>query len=145
MSLYSDMFRLLLVTYLQANSVKCHHIKTQFILKICWNIIPKWFFTSVEFKERVDLYLYSLYGPSWLILGCYQPLILPTIFKFCNLYYGDRCNTVVKVLCYKSKVAGSIPAGVIGIFHWHNTSDRTMALGSTQPLTEMSTRNISWG
>ena len=27
---------------------------------------------------------------------------------------------------------------------WHNPSGRTMALGSTQPLTEMSTRNISW-
>jgi hypothetical protein len=42
------------------------------------------------------------------------------------------------------KVAGSIPDGVIGIFHWHNPFGRTMALGSTQPLTEMSTRNISW-
>ena len=40
------------------------------------------------------------------------------------------------------KVAGSIPDGVTGIFH--NTSGRTMALGLTQPLTEMSTRNISW-
>jgi hypothetical protein len=39
------------------------------------------------------------------------------------------------------KVVGSIPDGVIGIFH----SGHTMALGSTQPLTEMSTRNISWG
>jgi len=29
------------------------------------------------------------------------------------------------------KVASSIPDGVIGIFHWHNPSDRTMALGST--------------
>jgi hypothetical protein len=29
--------------------------------------------------------------------------------------------------------------------HWHNPVGRTMALGSTQPLTEMSTRNISWG
>ena len=43
------------------------------------------------------------------------------------------------------KVAVSIPDGVIGIFHWHNPSDRTMALGSTQPLTEMSTRRISLG
>ena len=41
-------------------------------------------------------------------------------------------------------VAGSILDGVIGIFHWHNPSDRTMTLGSTQPLTEMSTRNIFW-
>jgi hypothetical protein len=43
------------------------------------------------------------------------------------------------------KVAGSIPDGVIGIFHWYNPSDRTMALGSTQPLKEMSTTSISWG
>ena len=43
------------------------------------------------------------------------------------------------------KVAGSIPDGVIRIFHWHNPSGRTVALGLTQPLTEMSTRNISWG
>jgi hypothetical protein len=42
------------------------------------------------------------------------------------------------------KVAGLIPNGIIGIFHWHNPSGRTMALGSTQPLTEMSTRNTSW-
>ena len=38
------------------------------------------------------------------------------------------------------KVAGSIPDGVIGIFHGHNPSDYTMAQGSTQSLTEMSTR-----
>jgi hypothetical protein len=43
------------------------------------------------------------------------------------------------------KVTGSIPDGVIGISHLHNPSDHTMALGSTQPLTEMSTRSISWG
>jgi len=49
--------------------------------------------------------------------------------------------------CYATnrKVAGLIPAGVIGIFYRHNTSDRTIALGSTQPLTEMITRSISWG
>jgi hypothetical protein len=43
------------------------------------------------------------------------------------------------------KVAGSIPDGVIGIFHWHNPFGRAMALGLTQPPSEMSTRNISWG
>jgi len=43
------------------------------------------------------------------------------------------------------KVLGSIPGGVIGIFHCHNTSDRTMALGSTHNLTEMGTRSIFWG
>jgi len=43
------------------------------------------------------------------------------------------------------KVAGSIPDGVTGIFLLHNPSGRTVALVLTQPLTEMSTRNISWG
>jgi hypothetical protein len=43
------------------------------------------------------------------------------------------------------KVVGSIPDGVIGIFHWYNPTGRTIALGLTRPLTEMSTRNISWG
>jgi len=29
--------------------------------------------------------------------------------------------------------------------YWQNPSGRTMALGLTQPLTETSTSNISWG
>jgi hypothetical protein len=39
------------------------------------------------------------------------------------------------------KVAGSIPEGVIGFFHWHNPSRCAITLGFAQPLTEMSTRN----
>jgi len=46
---------------------------------------------------------------------------------------------------YHKCIVGSIPDGVIGFFHWHNPSGHTMALGLTQPLTEMSTRNVSWG
>jgi hypothetical protein len=37
------------------------------------------------------------------------------------------------------KVAGSSPDEV-DFFNWPNPSSRTMVLGSTQPLTEMSTR-----
>ena len=43
------------------------------------------------------------------------------------------------------KVSGSIPNGVTGIFHFLNPSGPTVALGLTQPLTEMSTRNIVCG
>jgi hypothetical protein len=43
-------------------------------------------------------------------------------------------------------VAGSIPDEVtVFFFKWPNPSSRTMALGSTQPLTEMSTRNLPGG
>jgi hypothetical protein len=43
------------------------------------------------------------------------------------------------------KVAGSYPDEVIGFINWTNPSSRTMALGSTQPLTEMSIRNLPGG
>jgi hypothetical protein len=39
-------------------------------------------------------------------------------------------------------VAGSIPGDVIRFSNWLNPSSRNVALVSTQPLTEMSTRNI---
>jgi hypothetical protein len=40
------------------------------------------------------------------------------------------------------KVADSIPDEVIGFFNWPNPSSHIVALGSTQPLTEMSTGNL---
>jgi len=58
---------------------------------------------------------------------------------------GTRWRSWSRHCATSRKVAGSITDGVIGIFHWHNPSGRTMALGLTQPLTEMSTRNVSWG
>jgi hypothetical protein len=66
------------------------------------------------------------------------------------LYYGGSFLLVLGarggvVYATNRQVAGSISDGVIGIFQWHNPSGRTMILGSTQPLTEMSTRCISWG
>jgi hypothetical protein len=42
-------------------------------------------------------------------------------------------------------VAGSIPAEVTGFFNSPNPSSRTMDPGSTQPLREMSTRNLTGG
>jgi len=52
-----------------------------------------------------------------------------------------RTQSFLFAFCATSwKVAGSIPDGVIGIFH----SDRTMVLELTQTVTEMAPRNISW-
>ena len=46
---------------------------------------------------------------------------------------------------YKPEGGGSIPDGFIRIFHWPNPSGRTIDLEMTQPLTEMSNMDISWG
>jgi hypothetical protein len=43
------------------------------------------------------------------------------------------------------KVAGSISDEVIRFFSWPKPSSRSIALGSSQPLTEMSTMNLPGG
>jgi hypothetical protein len=58
---------------------------------------------------------------------------------------GTRWRSWLMHCATSRKVAGSIPDGVIGIFHWHNPSGRTMALGLTQPLTEWEPRIFSGG
>ena len=52
--------------------------------------------------------------------------------------WGTRWRSWLRHCATNRKVAGSIPDGVIGIFHWHNPSGRTMALELNQPITEMS-------
>jgi len=69
--------------------------------------------------------------------------------RHCCVYseknWGTRWRSWLRHCATSRKVAVSIPDGVTGIFHWHNPSGRTTVLRLTQPLTEMSTRNISWG
>jgi hypothetical protein len=42
--------------------------------------------SSAEFKERVELYLYSPSGPSWPVLGRTLPLPLPVVLS----YYSEH-------------------------------------------------------
>jgi hypothetical protein len=52
---------------------------------------------------------------------------------------------LIDVNATSRKVAGSISNDITGFFKWLTPSSRTIALGSTQPLTEMSTRNLPEG
>jgi hypothetical protein len=62
-----------------------------------------------------------------------------------NINFVLRGRSVAQLLEALRYKPDSIPDGVIGIFHGHNPSGCTMALGFTQPVTGMSTKNISWG
>ena len=96
---------------------KLRKVTISFVMPVCPSVRPSAWNTSAP-NARIFMTFYIWVGTSvaqWL----------------------RRCAT-------NRKVAGSIPADVIGIFHWLNSSDRTMAFGSTQPLTEMSTRSIYW-
>jgi hypothetical protein len=64
-----------------------------------------------------------------------------------NLFIYSFIHSFIRTFrCATSRtVPGSIPGGLTGFFSDISPSDRTMALGSTQPLMKMSTRNIPGG
>jgi hypothetical protein len=65
--------------------------------------------------------------------------------KFLSPTHRPRWRSWLRHYVTSRNVAGSIPDGVTWIFHWHNGFGRTMALGSTQPLAEISTRIFPGG
>jgi len=87
-------------------------------------------------------------GGGALSKSLFRPTQIPTWsgLEFNSVICGDRrwrrwlrhCTTI-------RKVVGSIPGGIIGILHWHTPSGRTMVMGPTPPVTEISTRHISCG
>ena len=97
------------------------------------------FYQTIQRHKPQEGNIHFNYKFSFISILEYREFLL----KHIHYFYGDRGGTVLRCCATNRKVAGSIPYGVIGNFHWHNPSDRTMALGSTQPLTEMSTRRIS--
>jgi len=63
-----------------------------------------------------------------------------------SLYLGDMWRCIWFRHCATNrKIADSIPEGDKDIFYWLNLSGRTVALGSTQPIAEMSTIGNLWG
>jgi hypothetical protein len=66
----------------------------------------------------------------------------PVCWHVCQLLTTRRGTRYRSWLTTSLKIAGSIPDEVIGFFSWPNHSSRIIALGSIQPLTEMSTRNL---
>jgi len=66
------------------------------------------------------------------------------VIIFIVVMLGNKVAQWLRHYPTRQKVASSIP-DIIGSIHWHNPSNCTMAQGSTHPIREMSTRNISWG
>ena len=85
----------------------------------------KWWGPRIKFRV----------GRGVLRLSLSASLLIPPL----SIYI--RRSAVVKVLCYKSEDSWFDSWW----WHWNNPSDRTMTLGSIQPLREMSTRSIFSG
>jgi hypothetical protein len=73
-----------------------------------------------------------------------KPGILTLEVVYMNVCLGTRWRSWLNHYAISRKVSGWSPDEV-DFFNLPNHSSRTMALGSTQPLTEMSTRNLPGG
>ena len=142
------------------------HEKLQFIGEVSvWFVVVRHFHTlQAQSVNNVSSWLGPiLFTDTIICFGSFQQVIKCVLFvlfiffvRFTSESYllfsmvvislgGTWWRSWLRHCAISRKVAGSIPHGVTGFFHWHNPSRRTMALGSTQPLTELSTRNNSWG
>jgi hypothetical protein len=75
-------------------------------------------------------------------LDVVQPYGPPRPVTGIALLWGTPQRSWLRHYATSRKVAGSISDEVIAFFNWLYPCSRIMALGSTQPLTEMSTRNV---
>jgi hypothetical protein len=99
--------------------------------------------TCWAFNERWNNKFYYKVANCWLFLlrSRERKLFFSDNQQSSSLYYlmGTRWRSWLR---HCRKVAGSISDGVTGIFYWRNTSGRTVALGSAQLLTWITTRRI---
>ena len=86
----------------------------------------------------LEYYMCDSWSNTGLSLTTYRILL------YLSKNWGHAVAQLVEALHYKPGGRG-LGSRWCGIFHWHNPSGRAMALELIQPLTEMSTMNVSWG
>jgi hypothetical protein len=115
-----------------------------FIVHVCLYYTRVPLLYTCAFIVHVYPYSWKLLNHNWFKSVAYSSQCL----RKCCQYLLDvwaRGGAVVEALRYKPESRGIDSWWCHCSFYWHNPSGCTMVLGSTQPLTEMSTRNISWG
>jgi len=113
------------------------------LLPTCWGRLKLYDFFLFTIETKTS----KIHNCNW--QWCYYRHIYwePTtvVYSYQCVYGVHTVEQWLRHCATSQKVAGSIPDGLIGIFHWYNPSNLSVALGLVQSLTEMSTRNNSWG
>jgi hypothetical protein len=96
-------------------------------------------------KFVMMIHEYIIGRPLLFKTGCHKLWRTSTDLLYILSSGGTRWRSCLRHYATSRKVAISIPDKVIGFFSWPSPSRHIMALVSTQPLTEMSTRNLPGG
>jgi len=116
------------------------------------NCHPQGASTNVVITYSNNIVLQWSYISSVVVVGVVVMMMMMMLMMIIIIikYYtmsvrGIRWRSWLKHCATSRKVEGSIRVGVKEIIHWLNPSGHAVALKSIQPLTKMSTRNISCG
>jgi hypothetical protein len=116
--------------------------RTEINVKLGWRRGIKWLKFAVPYVPEYDqgagflrfsINTWAFYCDLTIVLAFETDLYDESLFHLQTVTNEENSHWIFN----------SLPSNAI--FHWHNPSGRTMDLGLTQPLTEMSTRNIPWG
>jgi len=97
------------------------------------------------FDSKRQLPATHVWPGRWQLVCTLLSDTLKPLHSLCDEHSTKGGTQCLRHCCTSRQVARSIPAGAIGIIYWLNPSGRFVLLGSTQPLTETSTRGFSWG
>ena len=98
-------FFTLLTAFLTNMCVIIHFLRSNHKLFVCWTF------------------------NRWQVVCSFIQMLISTLFLAGFHFVATNGDCAFGDICLYRSAEGSIPDGVIGIFHWHNPSDRTMALG----------------
>ena len=101
--------------------------------------------TILKKKEATETYKDGLNTKKECVKNTKINLLKPTGHYMYHQFNIQQLYALPTLWVKNTKINLLKPTGQYTYHQFNVPSDRTMALGSTQPLTEMSTRNISWG
>jgi hypothetical protein len=111
------------------NPSKCYEI-----LPVTWCYIPELSPTTLLWEMQI-CFLFTAYGFLWIWFVEHPVGTFLLLRKYMFLWLGTVCcggtrwRSWLRRCATSWKVTGSVPDGVIGIFHWHNPPSCTVALG----------------
>jgi hypothetical protein len=129
--------------YLTNTKQVCHTFTASFVLGLLYSVPMSASFNSI-LKHQLSCILQLL---SWVLADriCFDELLPEEIIQLFNIWSG-ACGSVVGWGTMPQAGRSRVQVWMRWIFfNWPNPSSCTVALGSTQPLTEMSTRKIPGG
>ena len=102
------------------------------------------FVLNIRILTPFDMLWFLHTGCSWTNSACYI-FLSGNIASYILSVRRTRCRSCLRQCATSRQVAGSVPSEVIGIFYSLTPSGHVRALGSTQPLIEISSNDLSWG